>query len=199
MQEVRNHDKSKQANAETCYQKSQPGSQLQGNNRKARDQVHGMTHELSPRIARFPRATPMMFNGHRSDFLRGPIEHSVNKDRGRSVSLIVAHQVRPKSPERGNRTCKRGIHGMLHEPLRHAGCEIPRQPVLFFVPGSVHEIKSLVNLGKQLRNFRRGGLKVVVHGNDDFVPRVEDTRKQGIVLPVIPHQVDSPHLRIRDD
>jgi hypothetical protein len=40
-------------------------------------------------------------------------------------------------------------------------------------------------------------LKVLVHGNDDFVARVEDARKQGTMLPVIPHQVDTSYLRIR--
>ena len=40
-----------------------------------------------------------------------------------------------------------------------------------------------------LGNLHWRSLKVVVHGNDDFVPRVEDTRKQSIMLPVVPHQV----------
>jgi len=54
-QEVRHHDKDKEADTETCNQKAQPNSQLQRNNRKSRNQVHPVSHEFRPRIGRFSR------------------------------------------------------------------------------------------------------------------------------------------------
>ena len=54
--------------------------------------------------------------------------------------------------------------------------------MLFFIPGAIDKIEPLIELTEQLWNLRWRRLKVVVHGNDDFVPRVEDACQQGIVL-----------------
>ena len=69
--------------------------------------------------------------------------------------------------------------------------------MLFFIPGAVDKIESLIKFGKQLWNLRWRVLKVVVKGNNDFLPRVEDAREQGVVLPVVPHQINTSYLRMQ--
>jgi hypothetical protein len=65
VQEVRHHDKDKEANTETCYQKAQPNSQLQRNNRKSRNQVQ-------PRESRVSTTNTSIFP--LKDFRNGPCQ-----------------------------------------------------------------------------------------------------------------------------
>ena len=62
--------------------------------------------------------------------------------------------------------------------------------MLLFVWHAVHNVVPLRELGEQRRNFLRRILEIIVNCDNDLVVCATDACKQGVVLPIIPHQTD---------
>ncbi len=86
--------------------------------------------------------------------------------------------------------------GGLQRRLGDHGGQVPPQAVLLLQGGAVDHVVSFTELGDEPGYLLRRMLQVIVHGDDDAEPGHPDAGEKGIVLAIVPHEVDAPDPRV---
>ena len=88
-------------------------------------------------------------------------------------------------------------HGFLKGEFGQARRDVPQETVSFVLGITVNHLKAFIEFTQQFVNFLRRMLQVVIHRHNRVKPGCPDAAEQGIVLPVIPHQIDSANPGMR--
>lgn len=162
--------------------------QLQRQEREVREQVEGQHHQLAERVARAAVGTLVVGDRHLPDALRVPGEQAVDEREIERVRKRAQQEFPPDRPERADNHVRAEDQPVEARHQRRAEVAERMVPLVFVEAVDQVQLPGLERL-EQLRDLLGRVLAVVVHGHDEPAARPAEARHEGVVLPVVPHEL----------
>jgi len=125
-----------------------------------------------------------------------PGQEHVQRYEGAPVSGKALAHLGAERPEGAHHGGRLGTDGGLQRRLGDHGRQVPPQAVPLLQGRAVDHVEPFPELVHEPGYLLRRVLQVVVHGDDHAEPGHPDAGQQGIVLAIVPHQVDPPDPRV---